>query len=267
MAVILAAVVGALFLAIPGSPIYRAPTKGLDLQGGLEVILEAVPRKGQTINTAQMQTAQDIMERRANETGLSSPNVALQGYNQIVIQLAGIHNPAKAAAIIGSTGQLQFFDFEKDLLKPTVSSSGNPTPYPTLYSLLTAVKSRASKGTPEGYYLFGDKTRPVFKDGKRTKKTRTIKNAVLTGPYPKQKQLLAQYHGKQPPDTTILAIPANTEVVFQKVTPTSGLTTGTQPVKVSPDNTYWYLFKYFPDRTEGPPEITGNDLDESAITA
>src|SRR5438067_2408003 len=109
MGVIVAAVIGAAFLAIPGSPAYKKPTLGLDLQGGLEVILKAVPKRGETINTTQMQTAQRIMEARVNKIGVTSPSVAIQGTDEIVIQLAGIHNPAKAAKIIGSTGQLQFF--------------------------------------------------------------------------------------------------------------------------------------------------------------
>src|SRR5881392_2576843 len=106
MALITAAAIGAAFLAIPGSPIYRAPTKGLDLQGGLEVILKAVPDRGQTITAAQMQTAQQIMVRRVDSLGVASLNVALQGSDEIVIRLAGVHDPAKAAAIVGSTGKL-----------------------------------------------------------------------------------------------------------------------------------------------------------------
>ena len=94
---IVVAVVGAALLAV-----YRSPTLGLDLQGGLEVILKAVPERGQTINPAQMQTAQDIMVSRVDKLGVASPNIARQGNDQIVIQLAGVHDPAKAAAIVGS---------------------------------------------------------------------------------------------------------------------------------------------------------------------
>ena len=47
MGAILAAVIGAALLEIPGAPLYQKPTLGLDLQGGLEVVLKAVPEKGQ----------------------------------------------------------------------------------------------------------------------------------------------------------------------------------------------------------------------------
>jgi SecD/SecF fusion protein len=68
---------------------------------------------------------------------------------------------------------------------------------------------------------------------------------------------LLPYKGKQPPNTQILKVPANREVV--------GSTGGNQ----------WYLFRYTPRKVlpngtvvnpDGPPELTGNDLHESGIT-
>jgi SecD/SecF fusion protein len=279
MAVIAAVAVGAALISIPGSPGYRKPTLGLDLRGGLEVILKAVPQPGQTITQAQMQTAQQILVNRVNSIGVSSPHVALQGSDEIVIQLAGIHDAAKAAAIIGSTGQLQFYDFEADLVSPTITG-GNPTPYPTLYSLLTQVKDEAKKGSPEAYYLFGPKpvvihTKIKGKNGKTTTKTTTTTNphALIAGPYFKQKQLLADpavrklytaNGGKQPAGSEILAVPANRQVVSGT---RANFTGSTQPVKPSPSGTYWYLFKYYPKRPNGPPEIVGKDLNEGNISA
>ena len=48
MGVIVAALAGSLLLAVPGSPLYRKPTLGLDLQGGLEVVLKAQSRRRTT---------------------------------------------------------------------------------------------------------------------------------------------------------------------------------------------------------------------------
>jgi preprotein translocase subunit SecD len=39
MGAIAVALVGAVLIAVPGSPGYKKPTLGLDLQGGLEVVL------------------------------------------------------------------------------------------------------------------------------------------------------------------------------------------------------------------------------------
>src|SRR5438552_8883268 len=154
MGAIMVALVGAALLAIPGSPAYTKPTLGLDLKGGLEVILRATPAKGQQIDAAQMQVAQQVMTQRVNKLGLSSPNVAVQGGNEIVIQLAGVHDPAKAAKTIGSTGELEMFDFETSLVPPTVQGNQQPAPLPSLYGLLKAVQTEANKGSPQSYYLF-----------------------------------------------------------------------------------------------------------------
>jgi len=262
MGAIAAALVGAVLLAIPGSPIYRAPVKGLDLQGGLEVILRATPEKGQSLSQAGMQTAQSIMESRVNKIGVASPNVAIQGGNEIVIQLAGVHDPAKAAKIVGTTGQLQMFDFEPNLMPPTVNG-GQPAPLPSLYGLLTAVKKEAGKGSPEAYYLFKTVTKKIPAKGKgktATKaKTKTF-HSVVQGPTKNLKQLLLPYKNGQPPDTQVLKVPANREPVWCAGV---GNCPGAGSNGTSSSNKYWYLFRSYSDRKahpNGPPELTGNDL-------
>src|SRR5438445_9203473 len=279
MGAIAVALVGAVLLAVPGSPGYKKPTLGLDLQGGLEVIYRAVPDPGQKITPAGMQTAQLIMTNRANKTGVSAPNVAVQGGDEIVIQLAGVHDPAKAAKIIGTTGKLQFFDFENDLVPPTVSQ-GTPRPTGSLYTLLTAVKDQAKKGTPEAYYLFGTKT--VTKQVTKTVKGKKVKtpqttttHTILQGPSPDRHQLLLPYKGgKQPADTQILTVPAHSLAVSCVLT--SGNCIGAGSNGTSKDGRYWYLFKYKPRvvrpsgaivNPNGPPELTGADLVESGISA
>jgi SecD/SecF fusion protein len=264
MGAIAAALVGAALLAVPGSPAYKKPTLGLDLRGGIEVVLRAVPNKGQKVDSTGMQTAQQVMVNRVDKLGVASPNVAIQGGNEIVVQLAGIHDTNKAAKIIGSTGQLQFFDFEKDLAPPSVNGSGQPQPLTSLYALLKQLQDQAKKGTPEQYYLFGPKTvtksvTKTVKGKEVTKKQKqTIKHARLAGPDPQLRDLLLPYKGKQPAGTEILKVPAHREVV--------GSTSGKA----------WYVFKYYPRTVEadgtvinpnGPPEITGEDLNESGISA
>src|SRR4051795_1523923 len=153
MGVIVAALVGTFLLAVPGAPFYKKPVLGLDLQGGLEVVLQAVPPKGHTLTQADLDRSISIMQSRINKLGVSEPEIRKQGKDQIVIQLAGVHDAAKAAALIGKTAQLMLFDFENDLVPPSADANGNPIASPTLYSLLKSVQSDV-KGTPENYYLF-----------------------------------------------------------------------------------------------------------------
>jgi preprotein translocase subunit SecD len=58
---ILAALAGVAFLAVPGSPAHRKATLGLDLQGGLEVVLKAVPPKGHKLTSDDLSRSIDIM--------------------------------------------------------------------------------------------------------------------------------------------------------------------------------------------------------------
>ncbi len=203
LGVILALLVGAALLAVPGSPVYKKPVLGLDLQGGLEVVLKATPEtKSQPITAAGMATAQRIMTDRVNKIGVSSPNVAVQGNDQIVIQLAGVHNPAEAAQRIGTTGELQLFDFEPNLEAPTVTGNQQPAPLPSLYSLLSAVQKEADKGTPQGYYLFKTVKKKVTEKvkGKNVTKTQTSHQLIQgTPPFGALtlKQLLAPVQGRE----------------------------------------------------------------------
>jgi preprotein translocase subunit SecD len=213
MGAILAAVIGAVLLAVPGSPIHKKVTLGLDLQGGLEVVLKAVPAKGVQVTPAGMTTAQAIIQSRIDKLGVSSPEVRKQGVDQIVVELAGVHDPAKAAALIGKTAQLMMFDFEADLTGPSTNASGQPIATPSLYDLLTQVQAQAAKGNPESYYLFRTKSVPAKTKGG----TPTVRHSLLQGPAQTLKALLAPYGGTTPAGDQILKAPAHTLVVSYPV--------------------------------------------------
>src|SRR4051794_29742280 len=161
----MAALVGVAVLAIPGSPAHKKPTLGLDLQGGLEVVLKANPPKGHTLTTDDINRSIDIMRNRIDKLGVSEPEIRKQGSDQIVIQLAGVHDPASAAKLIGKTAVLEFYDFEADLTGPSVSSGLQKLPVATgsLYELLTKPETRAlaGNGTPSQWYLFDANHRVV----------------------------------------------------------------------------------------------------------
>jgi SecD/SecF fusion protein len=256
MGAILAAVVGAALLAVPGSPIHRKPVLGLDLQGGLEVVLNAVPPKGQQVTQSGMITAQSIIQSRIDKIGVASPEVRRQGANQIVIELAGVHDPAKAAALIGKTAQLMIYDFEPNLTGPSVGTNGQPVATPSLYGLLSQVETQAKKGTPEFYYLFRNRT--VL--AKTKKGTPTVKHSLLQGPAVTLRDLLRPYAGKAPAGTQVMEVPQNRLVVSCPVA------NGCPGASVA-SQTYYYLFKYYPNRPDGPPELTGKDLQTSGIRA
>src|SRR6266536_3110879 len=149
VAVILAAVVGVGFLAIPGSPAHKKPPLGLDLQGGLEVVLEARPEKDQKLTPSDLDRSVDIMRRRVDKLGVSEPEIRKQGSNQIVIELPGVHNADEAAAILGKTAQLELFDLETSATSPTLTATGAIQPAPSISVLLSSLQAKAKSGTPE----------------------------------------------------------------------------------------------------------------------
>jgi SecD/SecF fusion protein len=255
LAAIVAALIGAIMIAVPGSPVYQKPTLGLDLQGGLEVVLKAVPPKGHQLTSEDLDRSISIMQNRINKLGVSEPEIRKQGTNQIVIQLAGVHDPAAAAALIGKTAQLMLFDFENDLTGPSKDANGNPVATPGLYELLKQVQS--TKGEPESFYLFKDKTITKKPAKKGAKPTTTVKHSIVTTAQTKA-ELLKRFGGKLPPGYEVLKVPPHTLVV--RCAASSGCLGATA---ASPSGTYYYLMQYYPQGkgTEGTvPEMTGSDL-------
>src|SRR5580765_4979110 len=180
---ILAALAGVAALGIPGSPIHKKVTLGLDLQGGLEVVLKAQPAKGQKLDSAALDRSVSIMRQRVDKLGVAEPEIRKQGSNQIVIELAGVHDPAKAASIIGKTAQLELYDLETSLTGPSLTAAGNPQQETSLYNLLSAVQTQAKQGKPEGYYAFGkNKQKSVGPAASPAAARRLAKQAKLKPP-------------------------------------------------------------------------------------
>ncbi|HEY3185281.1 MAG TPA: protein translocase subunit SecD, partial [Gaiellaceae bacterium] len=136
------ALAAAALLAVPGSPLHRPARMGLDLQGGLEVVLQATPTKGHRLTTADLDRSVEIMRSRIDRLGIAEPEIRKQGRDQIVIELAGVHDPGRALDILGKTARLELYDLEASLL-PGVSIAANGVPIASTsrHELLTRARS------------------------------------------------------------------------------------------------------------------------------
>jgi preprotein translocase subunit SecD len=116
--------------------------RGLDLQGGVQVVLEADMPEGQAVDSGSMAAAKGIVENRVNSLGVAEPLVQLAGSNRIVVELPGISDPELAIDTLRETGLLEFIDAGNTFLPPgtvvrtSFSESGEygietPTPLPT----------------------------------------------------------------------------------------------------------------------------------------
>ena len=91
---------------------------GLDLQGGLHVVLRATPSEGQEITSDHMEATRDIIAERVNALGVSEPIVQLEGTDRIIVELPGVENPDEAIALFRETGELAFVDLGKSSVPP-----------------------------------------------------------------------------------------------------------------------------------------------------
>ena len=145
VALVAAALVGVGLLVVPGSPLEERPTLGLDLQGGLEVTLQAVPPRDRELTEEDLDRSVEIMRDRVDRLGVAEPEIRTQGDDQISIQLPGVKDPAAAAAIIGKTAQLELFDLEKNLVAPSIDArSRQPIATAKLYDLLAGQQALAA---------------------------------------------------------------------------------------------------------------------------
>ncbi len=84
--------------------------QGLDLQGGMEVLLEADVPATQAVDPSAMDAARAIVENRVNGLGVTEPVVQSVGARRILVQLPGIQNPEAAVATLRETGLMEWVD-------------------------------------------------------------------------------------------------------------------------------------------------------------
>jgi preprotein translocase subunit SecD len=120
-----------------------APRLGLDLQGGLQVLLEADLPEGTDVDAENMETARSIVENRTNALGVSENVIQLAGDRRIVGEFPGAEDADAILDIIQQTGLLEFVDtgdfrpeegtiLQTDFAAGTTTESiPQPTPAPT----------------------------------------------------------------------------------------------------------------------------------------
>jgi SecD/SecF fusion protein len=251
LAITLAGLLGILALALPGSPLYQSPKLGLDLQGGLEIVLRAVPPKDHTITEEDMDRSVEIMRSRVDKLGVSEPEIRQQGEDQISVQLPGITDPQQAAALIGKTAQLWLFDLQKNILEPTAQSQGLggtfPQPMTNLYQLLASIQPQTKTGEPEEYYLVDPKAKKVVLGPENT--TQRLRQRWLG---------LEQNAGKPfPKRFKFFGVPEGRIILNCGIGERYCPGVNEDP----PTQNYHYLMRFEPEDRENPvPEMTGADL-------
>ena len=83
---------------------------GLDLQGGLQVLMEVDKPADYVVDPQALQDAKQILENRSNGLGVSEVVFQIAGNRRIVGEFPGLTNTSEVIAVLKQTGELEFLD-------------------------------------------------------------------------------------------------------------------------------------------------------------
>lgn len=149
--------------------------RGLDIQGGMHLVLEAQDMPATKdhpaikVNDQVMASVLQVIRNRVDQYGVSEPLIERVGARRVSIDLPGIKNPDEARAYLGKTAQLVF---ETPLqTSPVKNATGSTAWEPTGLTGAMLVDAKAVPSTdmqggwevdlkfnPEGARMFGDMT-------------------------------------------------------------------------------------------------------------
>ncbi len=114
-------------------PLEKKLNLGLDLQGGMHLVMEVEKDKlpeGANVRDA-VDRAIEIIRNRVDALGVAEPTIQRQGESWIVVQLPGIKNPERAKELIGKTALLEFkLVSEESSDKYTMTATGKSAALP-----------------------------------------------------------------------------------------------------------------------------------------
>jgi SecD/SecF fusion protein len=164
--------------------ISQKPTKkGLDLQGGVELVYQAQPTKQQPVTSDALQRAIDVMRDRVDQLGVAEPELQRSGSNQITVALPAVKNLAQAIDQVGTVAQLAFYDWELNVIGPdgrpapddpavTGGASAGTVGAISLYEAVLRAAKQPAKVEPDNsretslFYAVNPKTKKVYRAGK-----------------------------------------------------------------------------------------------------
>ena len=97
---------------------------GLELKGGVELVYEGRPTAQSKVDPESLERAINIMRTRVDQLGVAQPEIQRSGVNEIVVSLPDVSNATRAQEEVGKTAQLQFYDWEPNVIGP----AGQPAP-------------------------------------------------------------------------------------------------------------------------------------------
>lgn len=81
---------------------------GLDLTGGVNVVLEAEATDDEPVTAEKIESAMLTIRQRIDTLGVSEPTITKQGDNRIRVSIPSVSDQEEALDLIGKTAQLEF---------------------------------------------------------------------------------------------------------------------------------------------------------------
>ncbi len=91
----------------------EALSLGLDLEGGVYVLLEAEPRNGEDVNRDSLERAKAIIQNRVDQLGTKEPEITIEGGNRIRVAIPGVQDQEQVLDLVGQTALLEFKSAKK----------------------------------------------------------------------------------------------------------------------------------------------------------
>ena len=111
----------AAYLIFIRQPVAEATKLGLDLEGGVSVLLEGYQTDGSQVTREEMEQAVEVIRQRVDSLGVTEPEIQIQGQDQVAVNIPGITDADRAVEVIGRTAQLGFYEvlaFEEEISVP-----------------------------------------------------------------------------------------------------------------------------------------------------
>ena len=108
----------AAYLIFIRQPVAEATKLGLDLEGGVSVLLEGYQTDGSQVTREEMEQAVEVIRQRVDSLGVTEPEIQIQGQDQVAVNIPGITDADRAVEVIGRTAQLGFYEvlaFEEEI--------------------------------------------------------------------------------------------------------------------------------------------------------
>ena len=153
--IIILLTLGSGWISLPGQTLDVSGIKdsvtvhqGLDLQGGVQVVLEARPSAGQKVDKGTLDGTRDTIERRVNGLGVSEPLIQTRGSNQILVELPGAKDAEEAVRVLQQTALLEIIDPQGAYLAPGTVVDTNLGTAASLNSAATPIAEGSPAGSP-----------------------------------------------------------------------------------------------------------------------